>query len=91
MCFKKRTGKFKCKNLENSYSERHLQSIPFLRKIDEKIDIFNKNINTLRHKKVALVLIYVECRKERPLQSTSKCLTKLNSSHRKTPNHKILC
>ena len=61
-----------------------------MRKIDEKIDIFSKNINTLRHKKVALVLVYVKCRRERPLQFTSKCLTNLNSSHRKTPSHKIL-
>ena len=29
--------------------------------------------------------------RERPLQSTSKLLTNLNSSPRKTPNHQILC
>src|ERR1700729_255974 len=72
-------------------SRKPLQSTPFLRKINEKNHIFNKNINTLRRKKVTLVFMNSECRGERPLQSTSKILTNLNSSPRKIPNHQIVC
>ena len=84
----KGSGHYKCKNLENSSSERNLPGTPFLGKNDEKIDIFNKNINTRKRKKVIQFFMYPECYRERPLQSTSKLLTNSNFSPQKTPDRK---